>query len=115
MGHKNYSKFFKNTETNEVAELNNGGTPVEEVVANSEPVEEPAVQNVATFVKGVVTGCKKLHLRKEPNKGAASLCILDENAEVTVNFEESTTADFYKVCTAAGIEGYCMKKFISIK
>lgn len=124
MGRKNYSKFFRNEETEEIAVLNDGGSVADETIdavvdqlkeEGFEPVEAPAVQTVATFVKGVVSGCKKLHLRKGPSKESASLCVLNENTEVTVNFEESTTEDFYKVCTAAGIEGYCMKKFISIK
>jgi hypothetical protein len=29
--------------------------------------------------------------------------------------EKESTEEFYKVCTAAGIEGFCMKKFIAIQ
>jgi hypothetical protein len=38
---------------------------------------------------------------------------LNVGASVEVDLEKSTTA-FYKITTAGGIEGYCMKEFIAI-
>ena len=44
------------------------------------------------------------------------LCVIDNGKEVTLDTSsEETFEEFYKVCTEAGIEGYCMKKFITIK
>jgi hypothetical protein len=39
--------------------------------------------------------------------------VIEQGAEVAINKEEST-AEFYKVCTASGVEGFCMKKFITV-
>lgn len=62
---------------------------------------------------GIVSGCKKLNVRAEPDVDAEILCVINENAEVVIDIFESTN-DFYKVCTAAGIEGYCMTKYVTI-
>jgi len=39
------------------------------------------------------------------------ICTINCHAEVEIDELESTD-DFYKICTASGVEGYCMKKFI---
>ena len=65
----------------------------------------------------VVVNCAKLNVRKEPNKEAEVLCIIDKNTEITVDVVNSTE-DFYKVFTSSNetlIEGYCVKKFIEVK
>lgn len=73
-------------------------------------VDEPAKATVT----GVVTGCTKLNVRKDPSATAPVLCTLSESTEVVID-EENSTNDFYKVCTVTGAEGYCMKTYISIK
>ena len=85
---------------------------VEETVEPTVEVEEPVA--VIKAVYGVVNGCNLLRVRKVPSTDAAVLCEIDVNSKVEVNEVEST-ADFYKVCTEAGIEGFCMKKFIKIE
>lgn len=83
-------------------------TPVvEEVKPESTPVVKPEPKQLT----GNVAGCAKLNVRKEPNKDAEILAVINEGAEVVINKIKSTM-DFYSVCTAAGIDGYCMKKFI---
>ena len=74
-------------------------------------VEEPKVEELKT---GKVTGCTKLNVRKKADKDADVLAIIDCNKEVTVNLSDSTE-EFYKICTPAGIEGYCMKKFVDAR
>lgn len=88
-----------------------GQITIDEIV-NSETVEVNNVE-VPETTNGVVTGCAKLNVRKEPSKEAEVLCVINELSAVVVTVEESTE-DFYKVCTPSGIEGYCMKKFINI-
>jgi len=61
-----------------------------------------------------VTNCKKLNLREEPKKDSAIVCEVDYQTELMIDENESTE-EFYKVCTAAGIEGFCMRKFIAIQ
>ena len=68
MGHKNYSKFskhFKKQENhNEVME---GQITIEDII-NEEVTEisNEELQNLNDVIKGVVTGCKKLNVRKTP-------------------------------------------------
>lgn len=85
---------------------------IDETVEPAVEVEEPVVQTVSVY--GVVNGCNLLRVRKTPSTDAEVLCEIDVNSKVEVNEVEST-ADFYKVCTEAGIEGFCMKKFIKIE
>lgn len=98
-------------------------TPVElkedmlaaEVSRPSEPeevFEEPV--EVKNFKMGKVEGCTKLNVRKRPNATAEVVCVIDHDTEVEINLDKST-AKFYKICTATGVEGFCMKEFISVK
>lgn len=89
---------------------------VEEVTEESieEVVEETVEEVVPVSVTGVVSGCKKLNVRKSPTPLADVLCVLNENSKVEIS-EDDSTVEFYKVTTASGVEGYCMKKFITVK
>lgn len=63
---------------------------------------------------GFVSNCKKLNLREKPTVEAPVVCELVCQTELMIDENESTE-EFYKVFTAAGIEGFCMKKFITIQ
>ena len=99
----------------------NANKPEAEAVEMVEAVEqEPVVEDVeweeATIIEpitipGMVIGCGKLNVRKEPKADAAIVCAIAGNTELVINVNDSTE-DFYKICTASGIEGFCMKKFI---
>ncbi len=65
-------------------------------------------------VIGIVTDCLKLNLHQEPDPDTAVVTVIPALAEVAVDMEASTD-NFYKVCTAAGIEGFCMRKYIAIQ
>ena len=81
----------------------------EPIVATEEPeIVEP------TPITGVVTGCGELRVRVAPNTNADILCKIEKDSEVQI-IESESTEEFYKVITEAGAEGYCMKKFITIK
>ena len=101
MGHKNYTKYSENSE--QVV-----NTEVE--IKEAEVVEEKPEQ---THVDGVVINCSKLNVRKEPNKESDAIGVLNNGVFVIVELENSTE-DFYKVRTA-GVQGYCMKNYISIE
>lgn len=104
MGHKNrnYTKYSENqTKTVEVKE-----EPVVAPVVTPDP--EPAP------ILGVVSGCQKLNVREEASTEADVVCEILKDTEVMID-EENSTNDFYKICTGAGVEGFCMKKFIAIK
>lgn len=63
---------------------------------------------------GVVTGCERLNVRKEPSLTSTIVCEIENQTEVMIEEAESTE-DFYKVFTVSGIDGFCMRKFIEIK
>lgn len=87
----------------------------EEVVAPvvAEPAEPVIEDSEPEGILGVVTECVKLNVRKEPSTEADVVTTLPIATEVMVDIFESTE-EFYKVTTGAGVEGYCMKKFINI-
>lgn len=63
---------------------------------------------------GVVIDCAKLNVRKSPAADAAILTEIPVGTKVQI-FDKESTKDFHHVCTATGIDGFCMKKFIKIK
>ena len=93
-------------ETEEVVE----DSAVEEVKEESEAAEEVKEEN--TLV-GYVSGCTKLNIREEAYPGAKVLCIVPEKAVLLIDVSESTT-EWYKIYTESGMEGYCMKKFVTV-
>ena len=62
---------------------------------------------------GVVDYCTQLNIRKEGNVGAEILEIVNAGEHVSVNISESTN-EWYRVKTKSGINGFCMKEYISI-
>lgn len=116
MSNKNYKNYSNISSTKPAEEVTPEVTPVEVEVkeeVKSEPTPVPVAKPQPKPVTGVVSGCAKLNVRKEPNKDAEIVAVINEGSEVVINRIKSTV-DFYAVCTAAGIEGYCMKKFITV-
>lgn len=97
----------------------------EETPVVTEPVEEVAEETVATETEtpapveevkpnmGIVVDCMKLRVRKNPNSYSGVLCEIPVDTKVVIDLDKSTV-QFYKVTTEAGVEGYCMKKFIAV-
>ena len=96
-----FEEVIEPVETAEVVE------PIEAV----EPAIETAIETAPAPKIGRVFGCTSLNVRKAPKTNAVVICTINCHAEVEIDELESTD-DFYKICTASGIEGYCMKKFI---
>lgn len=115
MSKKDYTRFSNNPNkpiSNQVIEP---ATAFEGIINDQivEPAQEiPSVEPVKE-VKGVVVDCVRLNVRKNPEPKAEILCAVDAKQDLLID-EAHSTEDFYKVCTAAGIEGYCMKKFVAI-
>lgn len=63
---------------------------------------------------GIVIGCKSLLIREKPDKNAGIVTVISAGSEVTINKEHSTD-QFYKVRNNAGIEGFCMRRYIRIR
>lgn len=65
-------------------------------------------------VSGIVTDCFSLNIREKPLSDAKVIAVIPVMENVLVDTSDSTD-DFYKICTAAGVEGYCMKKYIALR
>lgn len=104
----NYTDFSKN-----MTEVNDPVVKVHEEIMKDFTKPE-ITESIVKEVIGIVSGCKKLNLRKEADKDSKVLNILKEGTELVIEQEESTE-DFYKVICKDGKAGYCMKKYITIK
>lgn len=117
----NYSQYSNKNKQNENVEE----TLVEEVteleVTETEVIPAEVKMEVAETVSdlpeipatGTVVGCTKLNVRAYPASNADIVCIVDGGAPVEV-IAAKTTIDWAAVVTEAGIEGYCMRKFIDV-
>ena len=88
-----------------------------EIKMDTKQIEDtPKVEHPkpVTIMTGVVSNCTKLNVRSKPAIDADIMAVINANAEVKVDMAKSIN-DWYKVTTSASIEGYCMRKFISIK
>ena len=111
MSKKNYNKMYN--ETNEVANVEvetvttEVETPVEEVVVEKAPEKKVKI--------GVVTDCEKLNVRTNPHPNAAIDLVITKGTEVEII---GAKGDFYNVrkgTTTEGFNGWCMKKYISVR
>ena len=126
---KNYSKFSQKKENVNLEEIFPETEAVEADV-EQEPITDPVVEAEAEQAQeiveesqeveeavptvGFVDNCECLRVRKESNVDSEELCIINKLSEVVIDLDNSTDY-FYKVTTSEGVEGYCMKKFITIK
>lgn len=87
---------------------------IQDDVVIDEPDLDADVDTGDDILLGNVAGCAKLNVRQKPVADGAIIGTLPVSAEVMIDETESTE-DFYKVCTASGMEGYCMKEYITIQ
>lgn len=85
----------------------------EEVIDEIESEEEEEEIEEPKDVIGFVVNCSRLNVRKEAKPNAAVIKIINRDARVKID-EENSTEDFYKVQTG-GVVGFCMKEFIEIQ
>lgn len=86
---------------------------VEDAVEEQEAIVEDT-PDVTKTVYGTVFKCSMVNIRKAPEKNAPVVATIRRNNTVTVDIDEST-AEFYKIRTLTGIEGFCMREFIDIQ
>lgn len=92
---------------------------VEETEVVLPKVEEPAAaepetaEETVTVVTGKVVDCSKLNVRRAPSLNATVVCEIARGAAVVID-EAKSNAEWYSVCTEAGVNGFCMKKYIAI-
>lgn len=108
---KDYTKFSK-----EQKEPNASAHPIKVEVPRPKDEHEPTSTEVIAepepHITGVVIECEKLNVRRGPYMISPVLCTVRLGEELIIDEKESTN-EFYKVCTAEGTKGYCMKKFIN--
>ena len=79
----------------------------------NEPVEEVEETPVAKSKIGtLVASCTMLNVREKPNMDATVICSVNAGSKLVITDEESTD-DWFKVCTEAGAEGFCMKDYVT--
>lgn len=87
--------------------------PIDEELEETKEIEE-VIEPASAPMFGVVTDCSRLNIREEPSIEAEVLCTVKENSELMISPDESTE-EWLHVYTKAGLDGYCMKKFVAIK
>lgn len=80
----------------------------------AEDIRVEEIEEAVAEIIGVVTDCLRLNIRKEPNKDSKVAAIVNCLDEVKID-PETSTDEWYAVCTVAGIEGFCMKKYIAVR
>lgn len=88
---------------------------IEEVIPTSESddIIEPETQE-SDLAIGILTNCLRLNIRENPNISAPIITEANTHSELMIDLVASNE-EWYSVCTEAGIEGFCMKKFVAIK
>ena len=120
MSNHNYSQYSskknRNVKMEETVEQVEVAETEVETATVTEPVVEPVAETVETVtlpetVTGTIVNCTKLNIRSNPTPTADILCVVEANAELVIDPARSTS-DWLRVCTPAGVEGYCMRQFV---
>lgn len=71
-------------------------------------------ENACGTKRGIINapGYSGVNLRSEPSTESEVLKVMKEGEEIEILDEERL--DFYAVCTADGLLGYCMKTFVIV-
>ncbi len=88
----------------------------DEVVGSVNEIEAmiPEQPKASKTTIGIVVNCKKLNLRTKPSKAANIIYEMPADSKLTINLDRSING-WLSVCTESGLEGFCMKEFVSIK
>jgi hypothetical protein len=105
MAKRNYSKISTKPEVEQ--------TPVTEPETVEESIAPTEPEEIKEII-GVVTGCGKLNVRQSPSVSADVLCEVSLKTELVIDLDRSNDG-WFSVCTPAGIEGFCMRKFVEVK
>ena len=83
--------------------------PEEEVCEeSSNETAEPTVKG------GTVINCGSLNVREKAEAGSDVLGVINAGSFVSID-KEASTAEWFKVTTEAGLEGYCVRKYIALR
>ena len=77
--------------------------------------EVPDIAEAYTDKVSGYVNCTRLNVRKDPSVSVGNVINkLNEDDEVSIDLSNSYDI-WYKISTASGIEGYCLKEFIDLK
>lgn len=107
----NYSKYSNNKKPATHASVDRDVAHATPVASALELVDETVETVSVDIVEGVVVGCARLNVRAEPDIDAEIVSVLNAQSEMQINVSKSTD-EWFHVCTASGIEGYCMRKYV---
>lgn len=123
MSKHNYSQY-SNKNRNEQNKQNNQKAIEKKVEASEVKMEvtpapvvmQETVETVSlpTTVKGIVARCSKLNVREKPIVTSDIVGVLDARSEIEIDVKKST-ASWFHVCSASGVEGYCMREYIDAR
>lgn len=112
--HKDYTRYSNREQRTETKLMEEAENQIANIEFEAPAIEEPEVkERVVESKQGVVTDCIKLNVRVEPSSTADVVCEITVATKLVV-YENESTDEFYKICTYSGVEGYCMKKYITI-
>ena len=96
-----------------VEEINEANDSVEDAIEIDDSVSADEIVEETESLIGVVSGCTKLNIRKESNITSEPVCIVPEKSVLLID-QDLSTDEWYKVYTEAGMEGFCMKKYVTV-
>lgn len=93
--------------------------PADPIPAPEKPAVKMVEETVETVVlpetvEGTVVNCTKLNVRAMPSTNAEIVCVLDAMSKIEIDVSKSTD-EWFKVCTAMGADGYCMRKHVDAR
>ena len=94
----------------QVSEVKVENTPLEQIETVPEEVVAPAANPVV-----VVSNCSRLNIRKKPNLNANVVCVINAGTELTVVRPFKIGDEWVRVSTKDGVEGHCMRKYVTSK
>lgn len=80
----------------------------------NEATAEPEVEPIKPEPKTGIVTANKLNIRKLPSPNAPVVAVVDKDTQLMIE-PDYETVEWFQVYTPAGIDGYCMKKFVTIK
>ena len=78
----------------------------------TETPETPKAPEAPKPLTGKVIGCTCLNVRNANNLDAKIVAVIGAGSTVTINKSKSTP-DWYYITTEDGVEGFCMKPYIT--
>jgi hypothetical protein len=121
----NYSQYSNKKKTDNQPKPNRNPERIDVPVTKTPVVSEVKMEvdfvqetvetvTLPTIVSGVVVNCAKLNVRCKPSVNAEVACVLDVMSEIEIDTSKSDN-EWFKVHTANGVEGYCMRKFVDAR